>query len=593
MKFPFTLEQLKTRRFLMGAAIVLLLVVGLSLLHCKSAATDVLKHSVVKIFVVVKRADYNQPWLMTSQYSVSGSGMILPGQRILTNAHVISDQVFVQVLKAGDTKKYTAHVEYVGHDLECALLTVDDPAFFEGTVPVEFGDVPQQRDKVAAFGFPIGGDELSITEGVVSRIEVLSYIHSQRNLLAIQTDAAINPGNSGGPVFMNGKCVGISFQSFKSGGVENTGYIVPVPIIKHFLKDIADKKYDGVPMLGVAWEKMENPSLREKYSLSPNQSGVLATLVVPGSSCDGVIKVGDVLLSVDGVKVANDGSVPFRGQERLEFSYLVTSRQVGEPLKLEVLRAGKVTPLNVTSKPVKDLVPRPQYDTLPTYYVVGGLVFTQLTFNSMVSASGSWGNVPTKFRNLYENGSVSPEHEQIVVLSQVLPHEINVGYHEETNMIVSRVNGQKIRNMSDVVAAFQKPMGDFDVVETDADTDDGFQIVLSADGVRKANDEILKRFQITTDRSADLPSAATASPAVAVAVPAAAPSSAVSTASASTPAAQVASTPAAKPAAASAVKPAVKAESAAKPVAKPTAAVSATPVSTPVHVSDDATGMDK
>ena len=292
------------------------------------------------------------------------------------------------------------------------------------------------------------------------------------------------------------------------------------------------------------------------------------------------------------MKVANDGSVPFRGQERLEFSYLVTSRQVGEPLKLEVLRAGKVTPLNVTSKPVKDLVPRPQYDTLPTYYVVGGLVFTQLTFNSMVSASGSWGNVPTKFRNLYENGSVSPEHEQIVVLSQVLPHEINVGYHEETNMIVSRVNGQKIRNMSDVVAAFQKPLGDFDVVETDSDTDDGFQVVLSADGVRKANDEILKRFQITMDRSADLAGAATASPAMAVAVSATAPS----ITPASTPVAKPApatkpAAPAAKPAAKA--EPAVKPESAAKPVVKPTAAVSATPISTPTHVSEDATGMDK
>jgi hypothetical protein len=309
-----------------------------------------------------------------------------------------------------------------------------------------------------------------------------------------------------------------------------------------------------------------------------------------------VIKVGDVLLSVDGVKVANDGTVPFRGQERLEFSYLVTLRQVGEPLKMEVLRGGKVTALKVTSKTVKDLVPRPQYDVLPTYYVVGGLVFTQLTFNSMVSASGSWGNVPTKFRNLYENGSISPDHEQIVVLSQVLPHEINVGYHEETNMIVSRVNGQKIRNMSDVVAAFQKPAGDFDVVETDADSDDGFQIVLSADGVKKANDEILKRFQVQTDRSMNLAGAVASSPAVAVAMPAVASSAAVSTVPTSTPVAKPASAPTTKPVVAPAAKPAVKAESAAKPasaVSTTPTTKAASPVSTPTHVSDDATGMDK
>jgi len=476
-------------------------------------------------------------------------------------------------------------VEYVGHDLECALLTVDDPSFFDGTVPVQFGDIPQQRDKVAAFGFPVGGDEMSITEGVVSRIEVLSYVHSQRNLLAIQTDAAINPGNSGGPVFMNGKCIGISFQSFKSGGVENTGFIVPVPIIQHFLKDIEDKKYNGVPMLGVAWEKMENQSLREKYGMTSAQSGVLATMVVPGSSCEGVVQIGDVLLSVDGVKVANDGTVPFRGQERLEFSYLVSQRQVGESLKIEVLRGGKVTDLTVVSKPIQDLVPRPQYDVLPTYFVAGGLVFTQLTFNYMLSATGNWGNVPTKFRNLYENGNVTPDHDQIVVLAQVLPHEINVGYHDEQNMIVSRVNGQKIHNMKDLVAAFQKPAGKFDVIETDEDSDDGYQIVLAADGIQKANDEILARFKIPSDRSADLAGSAAVpvaakietEPAVAIAVskpaPEAKPTAATKPAVAAKPAATSVPVSAAKPAATAipvaTVKPAatVVPVSSAKPVA--------------------------
>lgn len=544
MKFLTTLFATRARRWTAGAAVVLAVAGALLVLHCKSVATDVLKHSVVKIFVVVKRADYNQPWLMTSQYSVSGSGLVLPGNRILTNAHVVSDQVFVQVLKAGDTTRYTAHVEYVGHDLECALLTVDDPKFFIGTVPVEFGEVPQQRDKVAAFGFPIGGDEMSITEGVVSRIEVLNYVHSQRNLLAIQTDAAINPGNSGGPVFEKGKCVGISFQSFKSGGVENTGYIVPVPVIKHFLKDIGDKRYDGVPLMGISWEKMENPSLRGKYGMAKTQSGVLVTVTVPGTSCDGVLKPGDILLELDGVKVANDGTIPFRGQERVEFSYLVTSHQVGETLRAKVLREGKIANLVMTCKPLSELVPRPQYDKLPTYFVAGGLVFTPLTFNYML-AGGSWAGVPTKFRNLYENGVVTPDCQQVVVLAQVLPHEINVGYHDIQNLIVAKVNGRKIRNMQDVVEAFQKPLGAYDVVETDPDTDDSFQVVLPAAQAQKANDELLARFKIPSDRSADLQGAAPQAEAASAPAPAAKP--AVEPAKAAPPASAQAA-PASKPA---------------------------------------------
>src|SRR6185295_2633818 len=123
--------------------------------------------SVVKIFTVAKRPNYLQPWDTGYQDNTTGSGAIIDGKRILTNAHVVSHQVFLQVRKVGDPKKYTAHVLFVAHDCELALLSVDDPSFFEGTVPVTFGDLPYQRDKVAAYGFPLGGDELSITEGVV------------------------------------------------------------------------------------------------------------------------------------------------------------------------------------------------------------------------------------------------------------------------------------------------------------------------------------------------------------------------------------------------------------------------------------------
>lgn len=67
-----------------------------------------------------------------------------------------------------------------------------------------------------AYRYPIGGETLSVTSGVVSRIEVTSYVHGTAELLGIQTDSAINSGNSGGPAFNGrGQCVGIAFQSLK------------------------------------------------------------------------------------------------------------------------------------------------------------------------------------------------------------------------------------------------------------------------------------------------------------------------------------------------------------------------------------------
>ena len=67
-----------------------------------------------------------------------------------------------------------------------AMLTVDDDDFWEGVSPVEFGDLPALQDAVTVVGYPIGGDTISVTSGVVSRIEILSYVHGSTELLGLQ-----------------------------------------------------------------------------------------------------------------------------------------------------------------------------------------------------------------------------------------------------------------------------------------------------------------------------------------------------------------------------------------------------------------------
>ena len=115
------------------------------------------------------------------------------------------------------------------------------------------GDLPHLRDAVQVVGYPIGGEEVSITEGVVSRIEVQRYEHSQRHLLAVTVDAAINEGNSGGPVFARGKVVGIAFQAIPDA--ENIGEMVPAPILQRFLDGVKQGKDARVPGLGIATQQ--------------------------------------------------------------------------------------------------------------------------------------------------------------------------------------------------------------------------------------------------------------------------------------------------------------------------------------------------
>jgi S1-C subfamily serine protease len=154
---------------------------------------------------------------------------------------------------------------------------------------------------------------VSVTVGVVSRVEPQQYTHGAMSLLAVQIDAAINPGNSGGPVLQDGRVVGLAFQAVVHA--ENIGFIIPTPIVRYFLDDIARfGQYKGFCSLGVRCQALDNAQLRQYMRLGPGQTGVLVGTVFPlSAAAAGGLRAGDVLLAFDGVPIANDGSVPFRG----------------------------------------------------------------------------------------------------------------------------------------------------------------------------------------------------------------------------------------------------------------------------------------
>src|SRR5262245_28939510 len=183
----------------------------------------------IRVFATSQDPDSDGPWQARTPTSSTGSAVVIGPGMLLTGAHVVANATFLQVQKPSHPDKAIARVRAVSHDCDLALLeVVDPPDFLSDIQPADLGPMPRLRDQVAVVGYPVGGEEISITEGVVSRIEVQRYSHSQRHLLAVTVDAAINAGNSGGPVFGNNKVVGIAFQ--KLTRVDNIGESVPTPI---------------------------------------------------------------------------------------------------------------------------------------------------------------------------------------------------------------------------------------------------------------------------------------------------------------------------------------------------------------------------
>ncbi|MGZ4967528.1 MAG: S1C family serine protease, partial [Chthoniobacterales bacterium] len=167
-----------------------------------------IQRSLARITATDVEPDYKAPWNSGNIQRGIGAGFVIDGQRIMTNAHVVSNSRYLTVERDGDPNKYPASVLFVANDCDLALIKVASPDFFKDMVPLTFGGIPELESTVSAYGYPIGGQRMSVTTGIVSRVDFQLYTHSSIDQhLAIQISAQINPGNSGGPVMQNGKVV--------------------------------------------------------------------------------------------------------------------------------------------------------------------------------------------------------------------------------------------------------------------------------------------------------------------------------------------------------------------------------------------------
>ena len=407
-----------------------------------------IEHAVFRITNFQQRPDWQSPWKLKPTIRGQGSGFLIKNDLILTNAHVVSDSRMILVNKISSSKPFLADVFAIAHDSDLALLKVRDPNFYLNLNPLKLGGIPKLRSRVRAYGYPMGGQELSRTEGVVSRIEFGTYVHSGIDShLLVQTDSAINPGNSGGPVTQHGKVIGVAFQS--NLRLNDVGYFIPVPLITRFLIDMKDGKYEGVPEIGVQTSSLFNRHYRRYHGLPENNTGILVDRVVPRSSAEGLIIKGDVLTKIEDKRIDAAGMVNF-GEQLVSFFIEAENRQIGDSLKVEVWRNGKFHNLSLTLKaPPFGAELRNSYDELPEYLIFGGLVLIALNRNYIHLT----GNLSPSLAYEHWYRELERPHtrrDQSVLISRVLPSSVNTGYTNLQNFIVSTVNGSSINTLKDL-----------------------------------------------------------------------------------------------------------------------------------------------
>ncbi len=456
--------------------------------------------SVIQIYNFSQAALWDAPWRFEPVRRSSGTGFLIKGRRIMTNAHVVSWAKQILVRRYQDPRPYPAKVKYIGHDCDLAVLEVEDDSFYDGLEPLNIGELPKVRSTVVTYGYPAGGEQISYTRGVVSRIEMQTYAHiGNRSLLGVQTDAAINPGNSGGPVIQEGNVVGVAFQGIS--GLENTGFFIPPTVIQHFLKDIEDGTYHGFPYAGIRAVSFQNPAHRRSLKLPEEGSGARIDSIPPYSSAKGILEEDDVILKIGDYEVGSDATILFDGN-RLHMTAALQTVQHGEKVLMKVWRQGKALEVEVPMK-VSDFekLMSNQYDIPPRYYVYAGLVFTPLSVDYLKTFGRNWTDAANAelVYELYYRRTERPDIDrpEPIVMVGTLTHPVNANMKSQGRNLISKINGKTINRLEDVIEAFANPTGAEHVLEF---LPNNSLECLSKAEAEKAHQEILKTYGISKDR---------------------------------------------------------------------------------------------
>ncbi|MGB1130971.1 MAG: trypsin-like peptidase domain-containing protein [Haloferula sp.] len=417
----------------------------LSFAHAADRLPSDVYRSVVRIEAAVQVPDYSIPWNSGRFSGGIGTGFLIGENRILTNAHVVSNARRLLITVHGNPTKYPAKVDFIAHDCDLALLSVEDFSDFSQFPVFDIGGVPELESQVRVIGYPIGGKRLSVTRGVVSRIDFSSYSHSRADQhLVIQIDAAINPGNSGGPVLQNGKAIGVAFQGRRDA--DNTGYIIPTPVINRFLKDVEDGRYDHYVDLAISTFPLYNDAMREALKMPEDGNGVLVSNVIPQGSCDGILKAGDILVSIDGNPIDSAGQILIDGS-KVDLNEIVERKFAGDTVALRYRSDGTWHDRDVELKALpQNRMYAIQYEKKPRYTVFAGLVFQPLDTNLFATSKFSNLHVRRLYQDYLPKG-IFTEREDIVILTRIQSDSINSQLSGFTGKAVDKINGEKISTL--------------------------------------------------------------------------------------------------------------------------------------------------
>jgi S1-C subfamily serine protease len=474
----------------------------------EAADDSAISNAIVKISVTKRAPNLFQPWTRGEPSDEVGTGVVIDGKRILTNAHLVTHARRIQVSHHGKSDQHLADVEAASETIDLAVLKLEDEAFFDGRKPIgRTSNLPEVKESVVVYGYPEGGDNLSITKGIVSRIEFTAYTETYAHFgLRVQVDAAINSGNAGGPAMVGDKMIGLVDHHVV--GADNIGYIVPSEEINTFLQDVADGHFDGKPAMFDELQTLETDAIRRRLKLDKSVAGMIVRKPYRDDP-EYPLKVWDVITRVGTHALDNRGMVQLKGNLRLYFTYLVQTLARDGKVRMSIVRDGKPLEIDLPVGPKQnELVPLLQ-GRYPSYFIYGPLAFSTVSADLLVGIDANpaeyfsyltFHQSPMLARR-YDRTRVDGE-QLVMVVAPMFPHRTAKGYSNARWNIVKDVNGVPIRNLRHLVEVLRDVKEPFVTIRfQDREVED---LIFDHKEVLRSMDEILSDNGIRQQASDDL-----------------------------------------------------------------------------------------
>lgn len=424
--------------------------------------------SVVRVNVTGQPYDFLRPWSKRPPFQRRAVGAVLPGSRVLTTAEQVANATYLELEKPDGGEKTPATVEVVDYECNLAIVAPADPQFLAPFKPLALVE-PAIGDELTILQLESNGAVLN-TKAQFTTAEVAPYPVGEGVLLVYRLASALQSRDGGFtlPVVKGGALAGMLLR-FDSR--TQTVDVVPTPVIRHFLTAAALKSgYVGFPGAGVRFAALRDPQLRHYAGLTNGNGGIYVTQVHPGGAADQAgIRKGDVLMAIGDHAVDRDGNYLSERYGKVSIAHLIACEHFdGDKVPFKLARQGKELGVEVKlahADPSQSIIEPYTIDKAPRYYIVGGLVFQELSRQFLKEWGPEWTKkAPERFLyfdryqdELFQNDP----RQRIVIMSNVLPSPCTVGYEDLNCLVVTKVNGVELKNLADLDTALAKPIDGF------------------------------------------------------------------------------------------------------------------------------------